>query len=441
MGALRLAAKYEMSSFISDTGMIPVETQKEIETLGFEWEENGHSLNLLSQYDFIVKSPGIPDTASIIVDLVAANKHIVSEIEFAYYFNTAKLIGITGSNGKTTTTLLITHLLCSAGIDAVSAGNVGNSFSALIAERTPEVIVLELSSFQLDGIVDFRPDIGILLNITPDHLDRYSYDINLYAASKFRLTENMESTDTFIYNMDDAVMVDIIADRSLPETSQGFSLQSVKSSFASLSSDSLVFAVGGGSPEEYPVDTLALLGRHNYYNQMAAVLAVQEMGLNHAQIASGLETFVNAPHRLETVATIDGVRYINDSKATNVDAVYYALDAMTQPIVWIAGGINKGNDYDQIKELVQTKVKALICLGKDNQHLINAFGQDIDTIIEVSTAEMAVEQGRSLAEDGDVVLLSPACSSFDLFDNFGQRGDFFRDEVLRLTQKEKTAKA
>jgi UDP-N-acetylmuramoylalanine--D-glutamate ligase len=435
MGALRLAKKFEMNTFLSDAKPIAKENQAEMHQLGSAFEENGHSLEKLLMYDLIVKSPGIPDTAQIILSLKEAGKPVISEIEFAYHFTDAKIVGITGSNGKTTTTLLTTHLLKCAGLNVASAGNLGNSFSDLLVNDTPDIIVLELSSFQLDGIVDFKPDIAILLNITPDHLDRYGYDLEKYADAKIGLVQNMDSDGTFIYNMDDTLISRKIADSDKEPIKIKFSIKEKTSNGAYFLEHCLVFENNKGI-QIIPTDDLALVGKHNLYNQMAAVIAVESLGVSFDQSMQGLQSFINAPHRLEWVATVNGVQYLNDSKATNVDAVYYALDAMTQPLVWIAGGINKGNDYSQIKTLVKNKVKALICIGKDNTHLTTEFSEDVDVIIETSSIEEALDRASELANEEDVVLLSPACSSFDRFDSYEQRGDFFRNEVMKLKEKE-----
>lgn len=440
MGALRLARKQGLKAFLSDAKTIPVQKQRLIESLGAGFEQGAHTLDELLKYDEIVKSPGIPDTAVIITELVKAGKSVISEIEFASRYTAAKIIGITGSNGKTTTTLLTTHLLQSAGLNVASAGNVGNSFSDLLVDENPDVIVLELSSFQLDGVVDFKPDIAILLNITPDHLDRYNYDMEQYADAKWRLVKNMTQGSSFIYNADDEMITKRVEASDLACTKNEITTRSKTNNGAYFLEGYLIFDCEK-SIQIVPVEDLPLLGRHNKYNQMAAILSAIELDVPFGKIIEALATFKNAPHRLELVGYIQDVAFINDSKATNVDAVYYALDAMTRSVVWIAGGVNKGNDYSQIKNLVKNKVHALICMGTDNAHLTDEFAQDVDTLIEVSSAEEAVQQATELAKAGEVVLLSPACASFDLFNNYEHRGDLFRAEVLRLKNIKEAVKA
>lgn len=434
MGAMRLAHKKGLDVFVSDFNTIIDSTKEELTDLGIAFEERQHSLDRLSKCDQIVKSPGIPDSAAIVLKLKEAGMSVISEIEFAFQYAKSKIIGITGSNGKTTTTLLVEHLLRTAGIDCAAGGNLGTSFAQLVAEREPEVLVLELSSFQLDGINSFKPDIAILLNITPDHLDRYEYSMDKYADAKFRLIENMNSGDMFIHNLDDQ----IIADKFKSHPSQVHQLEITTTSKtrdgAYWLENHLIFDCEKGI-HLLPAEELPLVGRHNLYNQMAAVLAAIQLDVSFNEILKGLRTFINAPHRLEKVAVIDGIQFINDSKATNVDAVYYALEAMDQPIIWVAGGVNKGNEYSQIKSLVQRKVKSLICLGTDNAHLIDEFKTNISGIKEAASAEEAVKMAFATANAGDVVLLSPACASFDLFDNYEQRGDLFKAAVMKLKKE------
>lgn len=440
MGALRLATKHGIQTFLSDAKTIPVHKQRLIESQGGRFEEGKHTIDELVKYNEIVKSPGIPDSATVITELKKAGKNVISEIEFASRFTDAKIIGITGSNGKTTTTLLTTHILKGAGINVASAGNVGNSFSDLLVDHTPDVIVLELSSFQLDGVVDFRPDISIILNITPDHLDRYENDIEKYADAKWRLVKNMYEGGQLIFNVDDQLISDRVA-------RDGASYEKIEITTRSKTSNGAYFLEGylifdcEKLIQIVPTEELPLLGRHNQYNQMAAVLAAIQLEVPFAEIMKALSTFKNAPHRMELVGYIQDIPYINDSKATNVDAVYYALDAMTKSVVWIAGGVNKGNDYSQIKNLVVNKVNTIICLGTDNNHLIDEFKNDVKQIVEVSSAEEAVKTAYDLALPGEVVLLSPACASFDLFDNYEQRGDLFRAEVLKLKKIKEPVKA
>ncbi|WP_255416026.1 UDP-N-acetylmuramoyl-L-alanine--D-glutamate ligase [Reichenbachiella sp. MSK19-1] len=427
MGAARLAVSHGLSVFLSDGGSIAPEKTIALKSLGVDLEENGHTVADLIKCKEVVKSPGIPDTAPVVQAIKAAGIPVISEIEFASRYTDAKIIGITGSNGKTTTTLLTTHLLKGAGVDAKSAGNVGNSFSELLLDGDPDVVVLELSSFQLDDIANFKPDVAVLLNITPDHLNRYDYDMSKYAAAKWRLFENMTEDGLVIYNQDDEWSSKGVAE--VTARKQAISVMQAVTSGAYFSQGQLNFTE---EEEVILTDELALIGQHNYYNQMAAILAAMELGVSFQYILSGLQSFVNAPHRLEKVGVVNDVTYINDSKATNVDAVYYALDAVDTPIVWIAGGVNKGNDYAQIKSLVQERVTTLICLGKDNAHLIDEFSGDVEQIIEVSSAAEAVTIAYQNAKPQESVLLSPACASFDLFSNYEDRGDQFKREVFEL---------
>ncbi len=408
--------------------------------MGYDFEEGAHTLVILLQYDEIVKSPGIPDTAKVITDLKASGKPVISEIEFASRFTNAKIIGITGSNGKTTTTLLTTHILKTAGLNVASAGNVGNSFSGLLVDENPDVIVLELSSFQLDGIMDFRPDIAIILNITPDHLNRYAHDINQYADAKWHIVKNMLEGNQLIFNSDDQLITDRVNQEELHFEKVAITTKNKVSNGAYFSEEYLIFDCNK-LIQIVPIGDLPLLGRHNQYNQMAAILVAIQLETPFREIMKALSTFKNVPHRMELVGYIREIPYINDSKATNVDAVYYALDAMVRPVVWIAGGVNKGNDYGQIKNLVISKVSTLICLGVENAHLINEFKHDVNTLIEAGSAEEAILRAHELAQAGEVVLLSPACASFDLFDNYEQRGDLFREEVLKLKKVKEPVKA
>ena len=408
--------------------------------MGAEFEEGKHTLNELVKHDEIIKSPGIPETATVIVELKAAGKTIISEIEFASRYTDAKIIGITGSNGKTTTTLLTTHILKGAGLNVASAGNVGNSFSDLLVDQDPDVIVLELSSFQLDGVVDFRPDIAMILNITPDHLDRYANDIELYADAKWRLTQNMNEGTLFIFNADDELVTKRVNRKGLSCDKIQITTRSKTNNGAYFLEGYLIFDCEK-LIQIVPIEDLPLSGRHNQYNQMAAILAAIQLDVAFGDIMKALSTFKNAPHRMELVGYIQDIPYINDSKATNVDAVYYALDAMTGPVVWIAGGVNKGNDYSQIKSLVKNKVNTLICMGTDNAHLIDEFKNDVHTLIEVKSAEEAITRANELAQTGEVVLLSPACASFDLFNNYEHRGDLFREEALKLKKNKEAVKA
>jgi UDP-N-acetylmuramoylalanine--D-glutamate ligase len=353
---------------------------------------------------------------------------IISEIEFASRYTRARMIGITGSNGKTTTTLLTYHLLQSAGLNVGLAGNIGDSFAKQVIHDTRDYYVLEISSFQLDNCYTFRPEVAVLLNITPDHLDRYAYDFQKYADAKFRITQVMTADDSFIYYAEDKMIEQGMVSRNLPVQRLPVSLATPQEPGAWLENDTL-HVKSRGMEYHIACDDLTIKGRHNAVNAMSAMLVCQALGIDEAKVREGLRTFKNAPHRLEEVGEINGVRFINDSKATNVDSVFYALGSYTRPIVWIAGGIDKGNDYTQIEDLVKEKVKALICLGKDNHKLIEFFEGKIPVITETQDVKETVTKGLELAQAGDIVLLSPACASFDLFKNYEDRGKQFREAV------------
>ncbi len=417
VGAALLAKKEGIDVFVSDKGTIKESFKAELSASGLPYEEGRHTRERLFGVDEIIKSPGIPDQVPLIGELLAAGIPVISEIEFASRFTTATLIGITGSNGKTTTTRLTYHLLQTAGLDVGMAGNVGRSFARILTEESRAYYVLELSSFQLDGIDRFRPQIAMLLNITPDHLDRYDYRMENYVRSKFRILRNQGPGDLFLYNGDDPNIRAFLGDH--PPAPRSVAITGAAIDGDRIRSDDWVFDLSNTS----------LRGRHNAMNALFAIYTARQLGAGETAVRKGLETFVNAPHRLEPVGEIDGVTYLNDSKATNVDAVYYALEAMRQPVVWIVGGQDKGNDYSPLLDLVREKVKALVCLGADNRKIIDAFGDTGKAIVETRSATAAVNAAAKLAEPGDVVLLSPACASFDLFRNYEDRGDQFRTAV------------
>lgn len=425
VGAAILAKKKGMIVFLSEFGTLNEKYKKEVIEYEIPFEEKGHSIDKLKEFDIIVKSPGVPDTVEIIQELSQNGKKIVSEIEFGFHFTKIPIIGITGSNGKTTTTGLVYHLLKEAGVKTLVGGNIGKSFARILAEAEEcEVYVLEISSFQLDGIDEFRPSISILLNITPDHLDRYQYQFENYINSKLRIAKNQQKGDVFIYNGDDQSITKYFNFKDAD-----FECVAVKKNQYKIS---LLLTDKG---EKFDISNTNLKGRHNRFNALCAIHAVQRYGLNREQIMKGLQSFVNVPHRLEVVDTISGVEYINDSKATNVDAVYYALEAMEKPVVWIAGGTDKGNNYSPLMPLVREKVNHLICLGVDNEKLKSTFRDEFDYIFEAKSAEDAVRLAASLAFEEDVVLLSPACASFDLFKNYEDRGDQFKAAVKQLRIK------
>ncbi len=419
-GAALLAKQLGYQVFVSDAGRVKDNFAHELRDKGIPYEESKHTWASIADADVIVKSPGIPDDAPPVRQLLALGKPVISEIEFAYRHASAPIIGITGSNGKTTTTRLTHHLLKIAGINASLGGNVGFSFARNITENKFDYYVLELSSFQLDGIVTFRPHVAILLNITPDHLDRYDYKMENYVRSKFRIAMNQQPEDLLITNADDPEIQNYLSSNRLAAR-----MIQVSTQF----DNTKELAVGGAV---FDMSQCVLKGRHNFFNAVCAIHAAKAVGCSDEAIREGLNTFVNAPHRLEFVAEINGVEYVNDSKATNVDSVFYALQAMEKPVVWIAGGTDKGNDYRQIEDLVRQKVKALICLGVDNSKLQKAFSPILKIIEETGSAREAVERASVYAEGGDVVLLSPACASFDLFKNYEDRGEQFKAAVLGL---------
>lgn len=414
--------------FVSDSGAVQDHYRQELAANGIPFEEGSHTWERILTADEVVKSPGIPDKAPLVKALRENGVPVISEIEFASRYAAAFTIGITGSNGKTTTTRLVWHLLQTAGLNAGLGGNVGYSFARLALEGKWDYYVLELSSFQLDGVAQFRPDIALLLNITPDHLDRYDYRMENYVASKFRIAMNQRQEDIFIFNADDPnitshMQQNRIAARCIPVGESAIEGTRIKAGATT-----------------FDMSATPLQGRHNYMNALFAVQTAQALGASEAAIRAGLNSFVNVPHRMELVGEVAGVRYINDSKATNVDAVFYALDAMTTPVVWVVGGQDKGNDYEPVQRLVRDKVKAIVCLGADNRKIAEVFRNDVPRIEETQSAEAAVRVAANLAEPGDTVLLSPACASFDLFRNYEDRGDQFREAVLKIKQETEATK-
>lgn len=429
-GAALLAKAKGYDVFVSDTGQINEKYKSELVAASIPFEEGGHTEDKVLAASLIVKSPGIPEKAPIMQKVASRNISVIDEIEFAFKHTDAKIIAITGTNGKTTTTLLTYHLMKEAGKNVGLAGNVGFSMARQVAEKNFDWYVLEVSSFQLDGIEAFKPEIAVLLNITPDHLDRYDYNMQNYVNSKFQLVENMTPQEHFVYYADDDVIAREIATRSIVPEKIPVSLKRPKSGRVYFDGDEMVFEL----KESFNIaqsDT-TLKGPHNLINTMAAVTSVYLAGVGVNDIRKALKTFVNAPHRLESVGVINGVEFINDSKATNVDSVVYALGSYDGPLIWIAGGIDKGNDYNLIMEDVRKKVRALICLGKDNEKLKKAFGGVVPVIKETQSVEDLVKIALDLAERGDVVLLSPACASFDLFRNYEDRGNQFRNAVKQM---------
>ncbi len=431
MGAALLAQAKGFDVFVSDRGSIAEKYRQQLTQAQIPFEEGTHSLEQIYAATEIIKSPGIPDTVPVIQGAVERNIPVISEIEFAGRYASGKFICITGTNGKTTTTLLTYHLLKSAGLKVALAGNVGESLAGKVLEGGYDYYVVELSSFQLDNMYGFKAHISILLNITPDHLDRYEYQMANYAAAKFRIAQNMTSAEYFLFNHDDAEIMNYMASHEVPGTQVPFGLKAA---------DGLAIQYQGSaisasfSEIEAKIETAnsPLIGQHNQYNTMAAVGAALLVGIAPEQIEATLGTFQNAEHRLQPVGEVDGVQFINDSKATNVEAVWYALDGIRQPIVWVVGGKDKGNDYSTLQPLVQEKVKAIVCLGVDNSKLLASFSQFGPKIVETQDVQEAVQLAKDFAEAGDVVLLSPACASFDLFNNYEHRGRAFAEAVAAL---------
>ncbi|MBR7068783.1 MAG: UDP-N-acetylmuramoyl-L-alanine--D-glutamate ligase [Bacteroidales bacterium] len=433
-GAAVLAHKQGHSVFLSDTGRLRDKHREWLTGNGIKFEEGGpHTMDLLLMADEVVKSPGIPDNAPAVQALRERNIPIISEIEFAGRYNRAKTVCITGSNGKTTTTSLIYHMMQKAGLNVGLAGNIGDSFAYQVANCNYDYYVLELSSFQLDGIYEFKPDIAILLNITPDHLDRYDYRMQNYVNSKFRITRNLRADDCFIFCSDDEVTVAQLKQIVLRAQQLPFSQRTSEGQMGWLAPDTHTIVLDYMRQTlEIPVEQLSLKGKHNIYNSMAAGLAGQVLNIRKEVIREALSDFSGVEHRLEFVERINNVVYINDSKATNVNSAWYALESMNTPVVWIVGGTDKGNDYSELLELVHQKVKAIVCLGIDNSKIRAAFSPLGLPIFETQSAREAVAQSQALAAPGDTVLLSPCCASFDLFKNYEDRGRQFKTAVKEL---------
>lgn len=430
VGTAILAKKQGWNVFVSDIGKIKPSFQAELNELGVKWEQEQHTETEILNADLVVKSPGIPEKAPIIKKLREKGVKIISEIEFAGYYTNAKMICITGSNGKTTTTMLTYHTFKKAGLNVGLAGNVGQSLAKQVAENNFDYFILELSSFQLDDMFDFKADIAILLNITPDHLDRYNYEMQNYVDAKFRITQNQTSADYFIYNADDELIVKEIAKRVLPMQKIPFSIKSEQTNGAYLKDEQLIINIK--NQFTMSIHDLALKGKHNAQNSLASGLASRLVEIRKETVRDSFSDFVNVEHRLEFVAKVHGIEFINDSKATNVNSTWFALESMDKPTVWIVGGVDKGNNYDELKELVKAKVKAIICLGEDNQKIIDSFTDVVPTIVEAKSAVEAVGFGYQLAKKDETVLLSPACASFDLFESYEDRGNQFKAAVRKL---------
>ncbi len=430
VGAALLGKEKEYNVFLSDAGKIAKKYKDVLRHNEIEWEEEGHTESKILNADVVVKSPGIPDHIPLIQKLHKASISVISEIEFAAAFTAANIIGITGSNGKTTTTLMVHQILKQAGLDVAIAGNIGESFAKQVLNSNANY-VLELSSFQLDGIEKFRPHIAIITNITPDHLDRYDYKFENYIASKFRIAMNQTSDDYLIYDADDEVIVSYINTHPIQSTLVPFSLRRKVTNGTYLEQNNIIIEFNNRDII-MPTTNLALEGKHNIKNAMAASTVAHLLKIRKATIRESLEGFQGAEHRLEQVLTINKVQYINDSKATNVNATYYALESMNTPTVWIVGGVDKGNDYKALFPFINEKVKAIICLGKDNEALFDAFGNMVENIIETQYMSEAVKIAYKIATAGESVLLSPACASFDLFENYEDRGHQFKAAVRQL---------
>jgi len=431
VGTAILGLKKGYDVFVSDKGKIKEKYKNVLEHFEIDWEEEQHSEDRILKADLVMKSPGIPDRVPLVKQLVGKGIPVISEIEFASQYTDAKIIGITGSNGKTTTTMLTNHILANAGLHVGMAGNIGDSYAKMVAENDFEYYVLEISSFQLDGIIDFKPHIAVITNITPDHLDRYEYEFENYIASKFRIAENQDENDYLIYDADDTVLADWLNKHPVKSKLMPFSLKKVVEQGAFIEQNEIIIKTTTDTIS-MTKNTLALEGQHNVKNTMAAATIAKLVGIRKETIRACVSNFQGAPHRLEKVLKIHHVEYINDSKATNVNAAYYALDSMKTPTVWIVGGVDKGNEYMELMPLVREKVKAIICLGENNEKIKHVFGKAVDLLVETYAMEEAVKVAYKIAERGDTVLLSPACASFDLFKNYEDRGDQFKNCVKNL---------
>ncbi|MEE9362949.1 MAG: UDP-N-acetylmuramoyl-L-alanine--D-glutamate ligase [Cellulophaga sp.] len=431
VGTAILGKKKGYDVFVSDKGKIKDKYKEVLIHFEINWEEERHTEAKILNADVVMKSPGIPDTVSMVQELVAKGVSVVSEIEFASKYTDATIIGITGSNGKTTTTMLANHLLEKGGLHVGMAGNIGDSYAKMVAEKDFDYYVLEISSFQLDGIVDFKPHIAVITNISPDHLDRYDYKFENYIASKFKIIQNQTAADYLIYDADDEVLVEWLKNNTVKSQLLPFSLEKEIEEGAFVKNNKIQITIQNNTIE-MTTENLALEGKHNLKNTMAATTVAKLVGIRKQTIRESIQNFQGAPHRLEKVLKIHHVQYINDSKATNINATYYALDSMKTATVWIVGGVDKGNNYKMLMPLVREKVKAVICLGEDNSKIVEAFGNVVDILVETYSMEEAVKVAYKIAERGNTVLLSPACASFDLFENYEDRGNQFKDRIQKL---------
>ena len=430
VGAALLAQKLGAEVFVSDYGNIKENYKKELEENSISFEENGHSLHKIEKADEVIKSPGIPQDSAVIQHLKKTNIRLISEIEFASRYSQAKTICITGSNGKTTTTMLVYHIFQKAGYDVGFGGNIGKSFARQLAVSDCEYYILELSSFQLDDLQEFKADISIILNITPDHLDRYEYNMDLYVDSKLRIINNQTKDDWLIYNADDSLIKSALEKKSPNINIATFSLIGEQQVGGHINKEQLIINIK--DQFTMSIHDLALKGKHNTQNSLAAGIAARIVEIRKDIVRQSLEDFVNVEHRLEFVAKINGVEFINDSKATNINSTWFALESMEKPTVWIVGGVDKGNDYNELLSLVDEKVKAIICLGEDNDKIKEAFQSKVETLVEARDAVEAVAYAYRLARKDESVLLSPACASFDLFESYEDRGNQFKQAVRML---------
>ena len=431
VGAALLATSKGLPVFVSDSGIIAPAYREELAQVNIEFEEGGHSTSRILNAGEVIKSPGIPDNLPVVKSLRDNGIDVISDIEFASRYTSAHIIGITGSNGKTTTTMWIHHILKEAGLDAVLSGNIGISPCRELVKRDPAIFVMEISSFQLDCMQRTRINTAVITNITPDHLDRYDYNFENYINSKFRITRNQAGDDSFIWCADDPVLQRHVSQITTPAMLLPFSTSNGKGAAFINEKNELVFNMNEGVAS-LPLEMVALEGKHNIYNAMAAALAATRAGASKDAIITGLSNFNGVEHRLEKAGEIDGVLYINDSKATNVKSTWYALESMNRPVIWIAGGTDKGNDYTELSGLAREKVKALVCLGIDNKKLISSFTGIVPLVEDTNSMNAALEIARLLARPGDVVLLSPACASFDLFKNYEHRGRLFKEIIAEI---------
>lgn len=431
VGAAILAQKLGYDVFLSDGGLLKDAFAEALTQKSIAYESGNHDMTKILQATIVVKSPGIPDNAAIIKEITAAGIEVISEMEFGARHSDSMLVAITGSNGKTTVTSLVGHLVKEAQLDATVGGNIGESLAGQVAHSHAAYRILEISSFQLDGIVHFAPHIAVLLNITPDHLDRYDYKFENYVASKLRIAMNQTAADYLIYNADDPVVVNAIKERDIKSQLIPFSLTQKFEKGAYIENNHIIISTDL-TPFTMPIQDLSIKGQHNTANAMAAATTAKLLNIRKETIRQSLQSFQGVEHRLEQVLKINKVQYINDSKATNVNATFFALDSMEHPTVWIVGGVDKGNDYSELYNLVNQRVKAIVCLGVDNSKIVEAFGNCVEQMVETSSMEDAVRVAYKLAQAGDNVLLSPACASFDLFENYEDRGRQFKHAVRNL---------